>query len=78
MEISGTIYEGVVEPSYKITTRGYNNHDGHNRKMIGVSASSKAYYKIGKCSGKRKQIYEDSTIYRSKLTCLIHGHVHFS
>ena len=43
MKISGTIYVGVVEPSYKITTRADNNHNGHNKKMIGVSASSKAY-----------------------------------
>ena len=33
MEITGTIYEVLIEPSYKKTTREYSNYSGHSRKM---------------------------------------------
>ena len=40
MEISESIYKGVVEPSYKKTTRVYNNRAGFSRKIRGEAASS--------------------------------------
>ena len=37
------IYNGVVEPSYKKSTREDSNRSGHNRKMRGESALSNTY-----------------------------------
>ena len=34
-EIAESIYKGVVEPYYKKSTRAYENHAGHSRKIIG-------------------------------------------
>ena len=33
LEISENIYEGVLEPSYKKSTRKESNHSGHIRKV---------------------------------------------
>ena len=35
MEIAGSIYKGVVEPSYKKPTRVDSNFDGHIRNKRG-------------------------------------------
>ena len=43
MEISESIYEGVVEPSYRNSIRADANSDGHNNQKRGVSASSHTY-----------------------------------
>ena len=40
MEISESIYEGVVEPSYKKLTREDANHFGHSKQNRGEAASS--------------------------------------
>ena len=40
MEIADSIYEGVVEPSYKKPTRADTNRAGHRRKNRGEAASS--------------------------------------
>ena len=39
IEISESIYEGVVEPSYKKPNSADTNRAGHNRKMIGEATS---------------------------------------
>ena len=39
MEIEESIYEGVVEPSYKKPTREDTNRSGPTNKMRGQSAS---------------------------------------
>ena len=33
MKIAEYMYEGVVEPAYKKSTRSYSNRAGHSRKM---------------------------------------------
>ena len=33
MEVAEYIYEGVIDPSYKIPNRTDANHAGHSRKM---------------------------------------------
>ena len=78
MEIAENIYESVVEPSYKKTTRVDSNRDGNSRQMSGVSASSKAYPEVGNHSVNLNQRYIDHPRYRSKLTYLVHGNVHSS
>ena len=40
MEIADSIYEGVVEPSYKKPARADTNRSGHRRKNRGEAASS--------------------------------------
>ena len=55
MEIMETIFEGVVEPYYRKTTREYANLSGRSRKNKEESASSKFYSDMGKCSEKRNQ-----------------------
>ena len=54
MEITETIYEGVVETSNKKTTIAYANHDGHVSQKRGEAESSKNYSVMGKHAGKRK------------------------
>ena len=44
MEIVESMYEGLVEPSYKKATKGDANCAGHLRKMGRDSASSSTYY----------------------------------
>ena len=43
MEISESIYEGVVEPSYKKNTRSDANRAGHISNKIGKAALSKTH-----------------------------------
>ena len=78
MEIMEYIYEVVVKPSYKKSTRADANRAGNSRNMRGESASSKTHYKTSKRSGKRKQRYVYHLRDRSKLTCIINGLGHSS
>ena len=75
MEISESINEGVVEPSYKKPTRtepNRYNHSMHDRREASLSWTF-----TEKCAitGKCRKIHVDILIGRSK-TCLIHvpGH----
>ena len=73
MDISETIYEGVVETSYQNkTTITYSNCAGFNRKIRVGSAPSKRYSKMYGRSVKGKKRYVDHPRDRSKLTCIIH------
>ena len=53
MKISGSIYEGVVEPSCKKPTRSDANRDGYRGKKRGESALSWTRPEKGESSGKR-------------------------
>ena len=74
IEISESIYDGVVEPSYEKPNGEYVNHDRISRKMIEESASSNTHSNMGETSVKRRKRYVDPPKDRSKLTCLIRGH----
>ena len=78
MEISESIYEGVVENSCKKPTREDANCAGIIRKMIVEATLSNTYSGVSRFSGKRIKIYVDHTKDRSKITCLIHVPVHLS
>ena len=78
MEIAKNIYESVVEPSYKKTTREDANHSGNRRQMRGVFTLWRTYNRMCKHAGKHKQRYVDHPRDRSRINCLIHGHVNFS
>ena len=56
MEISESIYEDVVEPSYKKPTRADADRSGPSRNKRGESASSKNHPKTVESSGKRQKI----------------------
>ena len=75
MEISESIYEVVVEPSHKQSTRVYDNRVGYSRKKIGEASLSHTYSKMSDRYGKHRKIYVDHLKGESK-TCLIHclGH----
>ena len=53
MEMSESIYEGVVEPSYKTRNRVYSNRAVHSRKIRGETASSNTYSDMSEISGNR-------------------------
>ena len=55
MEISESIYEGVVEPSYKKSTQEDDNRAGHIRNNIREAASSKTRPMMGESVGKRQK-----------------------
>ena len=61
METAESIYEGVVEPSYKKSTRADSNRAGHSRQILGEAAPSKTYSEMIKISDKGKQRYVDFT-----------------
>ena len=71
--LAKSIYEGVVEPSYKKSTRKYANHAGLSRKMRGESASPTTCYNMSDSADEHRKRYADHTKDKSKLTCLIHG-----
>ena len=77
MDIAESIYEGVVEPSYKLSTGSDATHAGHSRKKRGEVASSHTYSKMSERVGKRRKRYVDYLTGKSK-TCLIHGPSHSS
>ena len=51
MKISTYIYEGVVEPSYKKTTKAYANCSGNIRLKKGEAVFSNTYSKMSESSG---------------------------
>ena len=55
MEITESIYEGVVEPSYKKHTRADANCDGHSKQNRGESASSQTQSAMDESAGKRRK-----------------------
>ena len=67
MEIVETMFEGVVEPSSKKTTRNVSNQAGRTKQMRGEDASSKLYIEMGKRAGKCKKRYVDRPRYRWEL-----------
>ena len=72
MEIAESIYEGVVEPSYKKPTWADANRAGHSRHKRGEVASSWTCPEKGKSAGKCRKQHVDSRTGKSK-TCLIHN-----
>ena len=60
MEIAQIMFEGVVEPSSKKTTRNISNQAGRTKQMRGEDASSKLNSKMGKRAGKRMKIHIDN------------------
>ena len=77
MEITESIYEGVVEPSYQKPTREHANRADHNRKKRGESASSHTHYAMRENAGKQKKRYVDRPLGESK-TCLINFPSYYS
>ena len=77
MEIAESIYEGLVEPSYKKITQADTNHACHIRNKRGESASSWTRPDKGESTGKRRKRHVDIPTGKSK-TCLIHGPGHSS
>ena len=78
MQISENIYEAVLEPSYKNSTRAGAKCTGRGRQIRGGDTLSKMYSKMGNLTGMRKQKYVDHPRDQSKLTYLIHSLVHSS
>ena len=77
MYIAEYIYEVLVEPSYKQSTRKYATHDYHIRKKRGEDASSHNLSTMSEISDKHRKRYVEYTMGKSK-TCLIHGPGHSS
>ena len=59
MEITESIYEGLVEPYYKKTTWVDSNCAGHIRNKRGGSALYKTRPVTGESTGKRRKKYVD-------------------
>ena len=78
VEIAESIYEGVVENSYKKHTRSDSNCAGSSSRMRIEAASSTTYSEMTESSGKRRKRYVYHPKDRSKLTCLIHSPGHSS
>ena len=78
IEISESIYEVVVETSYKKNTRSDTNRDAQSRKIRGEFASSNTYSKTIERSGKHRKRYVYNTRDISKHTFIIHGPGHSS
>ena len=78
MEKEEFIYNGVVEPSYKKSTRADLNRAGHSSKMRGEFSLSNTYSETSESYVKHRNIYVDHPKYRSKPTFIIHGPRHSS
>ena len=72
MEITESIYEGVVEPSYKKPTRADAKRAYHRRQKRVEAASSWNCPEKGESAGKRRKLHIDIPMVKSK-TCLVHG-----
>ena len=59
MEIAESIYEGVLEISYKQSTRTYANRFANTRKQIGEAALSNTYSKMSESTIKYRKLYVD-------------------
>ena len=77
MEIAESIYEDLVEPSYKKPTWEDSNCAGHSRQKREEVASSRTHPEEGESAGKHRKRYVEIPTGKSK-TCLIHGPVHYS
>ena len=77
MEIADSIYESVVEPSYKKTTPADANRAVHSRQKRGEDPPSWTRPKKGESAGKRRKRHVDTPKGKSK-TCLIHGPGNYS
>ena len=73
MEIAESIYEGVVETSYKKTTGAYSNYAGNRRLKRVETVSSKNPSNMSESAGKCRKIYVDNPKDRYKPICLIQG-----
>ena len=60
IETIDSIYEGVVEPSYKRPTQADANHAGHSRHKRGEVASSWTFPEKSDSTGKRRKRHVDS------------------
>ena len=70
IKITEIIYEGVVTPSYKKTTRAEANHTGISRNKRGEASLSNTHPVKDEISGKRRKKYVDFPKSASK-TCMI-------
>ena len=59
MEIAESIYEGVLEISYKQSTGTYANRFANTRKQIGEAALSNTYSKMSESTIKYRKLYVD-------------------
>ena len=75
--MAGSLYEGVVEPSFEKPSQADANHAGHSNQNIGEAALSCTLHKKGDIAGKRRKLHVDSLTGKSK-TYLIHGPGHSS
>ena len=78
MEMAESIYEGVVEPSYKNSTRTDSNRADHSRKIREEATSSNTYSNMSNIAYKRRKMYVDHPKDRSKPTCIVNGPVNSS
>ena len=76
MEISESIYEGVVEPYLKNLTRTYSNRAGHISKLRGEADLSTTYSNMIDTAGESRKSYADHLEGRYKIICLNHGPIH--
>ena len=77
MEISKSIYKGVVEPSYKKNTRADVNRAGNSRQKRGEAASLLTCPEKCDSTGKFRKRHVDFLMGNSKIY-LIHGTVNYS
>ena len=73
IELSETIYEGVVEHYYLKNYRSDFNHDIHRRKIRVVDSLSKTHYNVVSHTSKLNKMYVDHMRGILKLTCKIYG-----
>ena len=78
MELAESVYDGVVESSYKKLTSTYANSASHRRKMRRETIFSTIHSETSQSSCRRIKTYVDHPKDRSKHTCLIHGTGHSS
>ena len=76
MEISESIYEGVVEPLYKNPTRADANCADNSKKKEYAFSSTQPETIVS--PEKNRKWYVNHPKDRSKQTCLIHGSIHSS
>ena len=74
MEVSESICEGVLEPSYKNPAGEDSNRAGLRSKTRGETAPSTTYSNMSKSNGKRSKLCVNHPRDRSKLNRIIHGH----
>ena len=61
-----SVYEGVLEPSYKKSTKADAARSGHSRENRGESTSSYTYSEMIESPGKCRKIYVDNPKGESK------------